>query len=60
MVKLGIWEERNIFLLHIAEYIKKYGGEYVRPAKNGLNDSKGITLTLEQWRKLYENIEFIQ
>ncbi|CDW80312.1 UNKNOWN [Stylonychia lemnae] len=54
MVKLGIWEEKQLFLLHVAEYEKTYRGEHYRP-KNG----KGLTLTYEQWRKFYQNVDFI-
>jgi hypothetical protein len=35
MVKMGIWEEKKLFLIHIREY---YG--YFEPAKKGISLTK--------------------
>jgi hypothetical protein len=52
MVKIGLWREKNLFLIHIRDY---------NLGSNGFHypDPKGIALTLDVWRTLYENVEDI-
>ena len=49
MVKMGVWKEKNVFLIHIRDY-------YLDSDKNHLPAKKGIALTIETWKKLMENI----
>ena len=48
-VKIGIWAEKNLPLVHIREYYSK-GNEEI-PTK------KGIALTVSQWRRLVYDIK---
>ena len=43
-VKIGIWPEKNLPLVHIREYFSKGNEEF--PSQ------KGIALTVEQWKRL--------
>lgn len=52
MVKLGLWKEKNLFLIHIREF-------YFDKNKNHLPAKKGIAFTIETWNKLVENIQQI-
>jgi hypothetical protein len=50
MVKIGIWKEKNLFLVNIREFYNSNMG------KHG-SGQKGLALTRDQWRKFYENIQ---
>jgi hypothetical protein len=53
MVKMGLWEQENLFLVHIRDFRRSgYGSWHIA-------EPKGIALTLEVWRKLYEMIHEI-
>ncbi len=54
LVKIGLWEEENLFLVHIRDYTKncKNKNEYQF-------SKKGIALTIEVWKTLNENIQQI-
>lgn len=54
MVTVGIWEEKNMLLVNIRDYIKQ--GKF--PYHLG-DQKKRIALTLQVWRKLYELIDYI-
>jgi hypothetical protein len=53
MVNMGMWAEMNLFLVHIRDY-KRSGYNPFH-----ISEPKGIPLTLDVWRKMYELIEFI-
>ena len=55
MVKIGFWKEENIFLIHVRDYRKSggYGGSF------HIAEQKGIALTIQVWRKLYEMMDYI-
>ena len=50
-VKIGLWSEKNLILVHLREYFRD-GGRDV-PTK------KGVALTTDQWRRLEANIDDI-
>ena len=51
-VKIGVWPQRNILMVHIREYYKD-GQGYDKPSQ------KGIALTVQQFRRLFESIQDI-
>ena len=53
MVKIGFWKEENIFLIHVRDYRKGGYGSY------HIAEPKGIALTIQVWRKLYEMMDYI-
>jgi hypothetical protein len=53
MVKMGMWAEKNLFLVHIRDYRRSAYNPY------HISEPKGIALTLDVWRKMYELVEFI-
>ncbi len=54
MVKIGFWKEENIFLIHVRDYRRSggYGTFHIA-------EPKGIALTIQVWRKLYEMMDYI-
>lgn len=48
-VKIGLWAEKNIVLVHLREYSQQGNREIPTP--------KGIALTIDQWRRLVCDIE---
>ena len=48
-----MWAEKNLFLIHIRDYRRGAHGNFHIP------EDKGIALTLEVWRKMYEMIDYI-
>ena len=52
MVKIGMWQEQNLFLIHIRDFKLGYNGMH-------LPEQKGIALTLSVWRQLFSNINHI-
>ena len=51
-MKIGIWPEKQVLLVHIREYYCDYGGQQ-KPGK------KGIALTMNQWKRLFKNMQDI-
>jgi hypothetical protein len=54
MVKICLWAEQNLFLVHIRDYRRGGYGKFP------ISEQKGIALTVDVWRKLYEMIESIK
>ena len=52
MVKIGMWKEQNLFLVHVRDYRTGYNNLHI-------SDPKGIALTVQVWRALYENMQDI-
>jgi len=52
MVKICYWDQKQLFLVHIRDFKEGYNGFHIP-------DVKGIALTIDTWRNLYENIEHI-
>jgi hypothetical protein len=52
MVKIGLWREQNLFLIHIRDYRQGYNGLHIP-------EPKGIALPLPVWNTLYSNIHDI-
>ena len=50
-VKIGVWPEKNIVLVHIREYYKQDSQD--------LPGKKGIALDIDQWQKLVAHINDI-
>jgi hypothetical protein len=53
MVKIGMWAEQNLFLVHIRDFRRGGYGNF------HISEQKGIALTVDVWRKLYEMIDAI-
>lgn len=51
MVRMGMWVQKNLFLVHVRDY-NFWNGKH-------LPSQKGIALTIDTWRTLYQNIEHI-
>lgn len=52
MVKIGVWKEKNLFLIHIREYTRNYGIH--------LATDKGIALTYDVWHTILNNLDHIK
>ena len=52
MVNIGLWKEKNLFLVQVRDYRLGYNNMH-------LSEPKGIALTLEVWRTFFENIQDI-
>jgi hypothetical protein len=52
MVKIGLWKEQNLFLIHVRDYRTGYGNMHI-------SEPKGIALTLQVWRSMFENMHDI-
>ena len=52
MVKFGMWKEKDVFLIHIRDFHRGHLNKHIA-------EPKGIALTLQVWRALYENIQDI-
>jgi hypothetical protein len=50
MVKIGLWAEKNVFLIHIRDY--KIGPD----GRKHISEKKGIALTLKIWQNFLRNI----
>jgi hypothetical protein len=50
MVKMGLWAEKNLFLIHIRDFRQMGYGNFHIP------EQKGIALTHQVWRVLFQNI----
>ena len=48
-VKVGVWPQRNLLMVHVREYyLDRYG--YEKPGQ------KGIALTVQQYKRLFDSI----
>lgn len=51
MLSIGTWKEKNIFLVHIRDFVIKN--------KKYIHCPKGIALTINVWKTLFDNISDI-
>ena len=52
MVRMGIFERDQVFLIHIRGY-------HIDAEKHHKPETGGVALNLEAWRALYKNIDHI-
>jgi len=56
MVRMGYYQQGNVFLVHIRDYKRRYSSEEPHfPEKEG----KGIALSMDLWNALVENMKEI-
>jgi hypothetical protein len=55
MLKMGVWQDKGIFLIHIRDYFKQSKDS----KSKHIPTEKGIALTINVWRAFISNFEHI-